>query len=136
MTTDFCVCEGSNENCRYCYGTGRYSRPRATASKESSKPRATVYNEPSHYEEPPAHHGTAIIKFSKGRKSKLLIRCPYCADYFRLGTLAKHTVKAHSSLNNNASTRLPSDSKSQNEGLTQIEPKCPAFDLYVMLILV
>jgi hypothetical protein len=77
----FCVCEGSNENCRYCYGTGQYSRPQVSNQNVKA-----------------AYHGTATINFGFGRKHKArpFMQCPKCAVHLRVDRLNKHIKKIHS----------------------------------------
>jgi hypothetical protein len=81
MAIEFCVCEGSNENCRYCYGTGLYSKTQLASRKVKV-----------------ACCGTATINFGFGRKHKVrpLTQCPKCAVHLRVDRLNKHIKKIHS----------------------------------------
>jgi hypothetical protein len=106
----FCTCEGSNENCRYCFGTGRIS-------KTQLKPKEAL-----------STHGTATINFGYiplyepaepfvpdvpkiSQKTKLkkqnfksikrvlkvsLIQCPECPVHVKKERLSKHLKKVHS----------------------------------------
>lgn len=89
MSMKFCVCEGSNENCRYCYGAGWYLRqPPSSQTKRVSC------------------HGTATINFgfkNKGGvankyKARPYTQCPNCSVHLRVDRLSKHLKKIHATL--------------------------------------
>lgn len=135
-----CVCDGSNDNCRYCYGTGRISTQSiASQTVAIGHPKPTpvvrVAKQPLVYL-PPVENNNSIAPVSvrrpkPGRRPKIrmnsrataetavgaLMKCPKCVLHVAKDRLAEHLDTWHEK-NSNRLLRRP-----KPNGGTTIPPK-------------
>ncbi len=100
-----CACDGSNENCRYCFGTGRISahfeKAKAGSSARRGKATSKIPNEKLVFLPPiTSVKGPRVAKGKKSRQNRKpvdpdWIKCPKCLVNVRTYRIAQHDEEKH-----------------------------------------
>ncbi len=100
-----CACDGSNENCRYCFGTGRISahfeKAKAGSSARRGKATSKIPNEKLVFLPPiTSVKGPRVPKGKKSRQNRKSvdpdwIKCPKCLVNVRTYRITQHDEEKH-----------------------------------------